>query len=109
HAAATARNCLRRLAAGGKQLTNRFLLAKPRDLVEGMGWVERRKKAGRPATGICLACGTEKNSVVAACCEVEVDRETGVPRVTSKPPRGLRNTHPSQPAPLGETTREQLT
>jgi isoquinoline 1-oxidoreductase len=43
------------------------------------GWVERRKKR-RPGTGIGLACGTEKNSVVAACCEVEVDR-AGVPRL----------------------------
>jgi isoquinoline 1-oxidoreductase len=44
------------------------------------GWVERRKKR-RPGTGIGLACGTEKNSVVAACCEVEVDRASGVPRL----------------------------
>ena len=44
------------------------------------GWVERRKKRSA-GTGIGLACGTEKNSVVAACCEVEVDRATGVPRL----------------------------
>jgi len=44
------------------------------------GWVERRKKR-RPGTGIGLACGTEKNSVVAACCEVEVDRASGAPRL----------------------------
>ncbi len=44
------------------------------------GWVDRRKKR-RPGTGIGLACGTEKNSVVAACCEVEVDRASGVPRL----------------------------
>ncbi|MBZ5621082.1 MAG: molybdopterin-dependent oxidoreductase [Acidobacteriia bacterium] len=44
------------------------------------GWVERRKKR-RPGTGIGLACGTEKNSVVAACCEVEVDRTSGAPRL----------------------------
>jgi isoquinoline 1-oxidoreductase len=42
------------------------------------GWAERRKKR-RPGTGIGLACGTEKNSVVAACCEVQV--ENGMPRV----------------------------
>ena len=47
---------------------------------EKFGWLERRKKR-RPGTGIGLACGTEKNSVVAACCEVEVDRQTGAPRV----------------------------
>jgi len=44
------------------------------------GWVERRMKKRRPGTGIGLACGTEKNSVVAACCEVEVDH-AGVPRL----------------------------
>ena len=44
------------------------------------GWVERRRKR-RPGIGVGLACGTEKNSVVAACCEVEVDRASGVPRL----------------------------
>jgi isoquinoline 1-oxidoreductase len=48
---------------------------------EKFGWQARRKKR-RPGTGIGLACGTEKNSVVAACCEVEVDRRTGAPKVT---------------------------
>ncbi len=47
---------------------------------ERFGWAERRKKR-RSGTGIGLACGTEKNSVVAACCEVEVDRATGAPKV----------------------------
>ncbi|MGE5568467.1 MAG: molybdopterin cofactor-binding domain-containing protein [Rhodospirillales bacterium] len=47
---------------------------------ERFGWAERRKKR-RPGVGIGLACGTEKNSVVAACCEVEVDRESGTPRL----------------------------
>ncbi len=45
------------------------------------GWKERRKDKRQPSRGIGLACGTEKNSVVAACCEVEVDRQTGSPRV----------------------------
>jgi isoquinoline 1-oxidoreductase len=44
------------------------------------GWRERRKQR-RPNTGIGLACGTEKASVVAACVEVEVDRATGTPRL----------------------------
>jgi isoquinoline 1-oxidoreductase len=44
------------------------------------GWVDRRQKR-RPGIGVGLACGAEKNSVVAACCEVEVDRATGVPRL----------------------------
>jgi CO/xanthine dehydrogenase Mo-binding subunit len=46
---------------------------------ERFRWAERRKKR-RPGAGIGLACGAEKNSVVAACCEVEVDRESGVPK-----------------------------
>jgi isoquinoline 1-oxidoreductase len=40
------------------------------------GWAERRKK-GAPDRGVGLACGTEKNSVVAACVEVKVDRPKG--------------------------------
>ena len=47
---------------------------------ERFRWTERRKKR-RPGAGIGLSCGTEKNSVVAACCEVEVDAESGVPRL----------------------------
>jgi isoquinoline 1-oxidoreductase subunit beta len=47
---------------------------------ERFRWAERRKKR-RPGAGIGLACGTEKNSVVAACCEVEVDAASGVPRL----------------------------
>ena len=46
---------------------------------ERFGWAARRKQR-RPGVGIGLACGTEKNSVVAACCEVEVDKATGTPR-----------------------------
>jgi CO/xanthine dehydrogenase Mo-binding subunit len=45
---------------------------------EHFGWRERRKKR-RANTGLGLACGTEKGSVVAACVEVEVDRTTGTP------------------------------
>jgi CO/xanthine dehydrogenase Mo-binding subunit len=47
---------------------------------ERFGWEQRRKNR-RPNIGIGLACGTEKNSVVAACAEVEVDRATGTPRL----------------------------
>jgi CO/xanthine dehydrogenase Mo-binding subunit len=43
-------------------------------------WAERRKQR-RTGAGIGLACGTEKNSVVAACCEVEVERATGTPKL----------------------------
>jgi isoquinoline 1-oxidoreductase len=48
---------------------------------ERFGWRERRAKKRAPNRGIGLACGTEKNSVVAACVEVEVDRATGTPRL----------------------------
>lgn len=37
-------------------------------------WAERRKKV-TPELGVGLACGTEKNSVVAACVEVAIDRK----------------------------------
>jgi isoquinoline 1-oxidoreductase len=40
------------------------------------GWAQRRKKR-QPNRGVGLACGTEKNSVVAACVEIEVDRASG--------------------------------
>jgi len=39
-------------------------------------WPRRRKKV-TPETGVGLACGTEKNSVVAACVEVGIDRRRG--------------------------------
>ncbi|MBM4027414.1 MAG: isoquinoline 1-oxidoreductase [Planctomycetes bacterium] len=39
-------------------------------------WTERRKKV-TPELGVGLACGTEKNSVVAACVEVAIDRSRG--------------------------------
>jgi isoquinoline 1-oxidoreductase len=37
-------------------------------------WPNRRKKV-TPEIGVGLACGTEKNSVVAACVEVRIDRK----------------------------------
>jgi CO/xanthine dehydrogenase Mo-binding subunit len=39
-------------------------------------WSQRRKKV-TPELGVGLACGTEKNSVVAACVEVGIDRKKG--------------------------------
>ncbi|MHC4085050.1 MAG: xanthine dehydrogenase family protein molybdopterin-binding subunit [Planctomycetota bacterium] len=39
-------------------------------------WPTRMKKV-TPETGVGLACGTEKNSVVAACVEVGIDRKRG--------------------------------
>lgn len=43
---------------------------------ERFRWIERRKKIS-PELGVGLACGTEKNSCVAACVEVSVDRRAG--------------------------------
>jgi isoquinoline 1-oxidoreductase len=43
-------------------------------------WAARRKKV-TGERGVGLACGTEKNSVVAACVEVAVDRRSGAVRV----------------------------
>jgi len=37
-------------------------------------WTTRKKKV-TPELGVGLACGTEKNSVVAACVEVRIDRQ----------------------------------
>ncbi|MCG6923689.1 MAG: molybdopterin-dependent oxidoreductase [Acidobacteria bacterium] len=45
------------------------------------GWTERRRQ-GSPERGVGLACGTEKNSVVAACVEVAVDRSGKELKVT---------------------------
>jgi len=39
-------------------------------------WAARRKKV-TAEIGVGLACGTEKNSVVAACVEVRIDRKRG--------------------------------
>jgi CO/xanthine dehydrogenase Mo-binding subunit len=47
---------------------------------ERFRWSERRKER-RPGVGIGLACGTEKNSVVAACVEVETDPKGEAPRL----------------------------
>jgi len=43
-------------------------------------WQERRKQR-RPGGGVGLACGTEKGSYVAACVEVETNRQKGELRV----------------------------
>jgi CO/xanthine dehydrogenase Mo-binding subunit len=45
------------------------------------GWTARRGQI-TPERGVGLACGTEKNSVVAACVEVRLDRSRGLVRVT---------------------------
>jgi isoquinoline 1-oxidoreductase subunit beta len=44
------------------------------------GWTERRTKR-RPGIGVGLACGTEKNSVVACCVEIQMDQASGSARL----------------------------
>jgi CO/xanthine dehydrogenase Mo-binding subunit len=92
--AATANNFAREsfmdeLAAAAKADPLEFRLAhlengRLRDVLvaaaERFHWQERRKKRRKNA-GIGLACGIEKNSVVAACVEAEVDPSTKIPRL----------------------------
>jgi isoquinoline 1-oxidoreductase len=77
------------LAAGAGQdpldfrlalLANERIRAVLSAAAEKFGWRERvRRKL--PNRGVGLACGTEKNSVVAACVEVEVDPRSGALRL----------------------------
>ena len=48
--------------------------------VKNFDWAARRRRV-TPELGVGLACGTEKNSVVAACVEVAMDRQNGQIRV----------------------------
>jgi isoquinoline 1-oxidoreductase len=54
-------------------LENPRLKAVLEKAAEEFGWARRRKQV-TPERGVGLACGTEKNSVVAACVEVAVHR-----------------------------------
>jgi isoquinoline 1-oxidoreductase len=47
---------------------------------EKFGWTRRARK-GMENRAVGIACGEEKNSVVAACVEVELDPVSGVPHV----------------------------
>jgi isoquinoline 1-oxidoreductase len=47
---------------------------------KGFGWKERTKNVS-PEIGVGIACGTEKNSVVAACVEVSVNQKQKTIRV----------------------------
>jgi isoquinoline 1-oxidoreductase len=62
-------------------LENRRLRAVLEKAAREFGWAARRKQA-TPERGVGLACGTEKNSVVAACVEVRLDRAKGHIEVT---------------------------
>jgi isoquinoline 1-oxidoreductase len=57
-------------------LENPRLRAVLEEAARRFNWTERRKKV-TPERGVGLACGTEKNSVVAACVEVSVNRAEG--------------------------------
>ncbi len=50
-------------------LENQRIRAVLETAAKHFNWAERRKKV-TPELGVGLACGTEKNSVVAACVEV---------------------------------------
>lgn len=61
-------------------LDNARLRAVLEAAAERFGW-RKRAAESRPRRGVGLACGTEKNSVVAACAEVEIDSATGAARL----------------------------
>ena len=61
-------------------LQNPRLRAVLQEAAERFGWSARLKKV-TPELGVGLACGTEKNSVVATCVEVGIDRKAGEIRV----------------------------
>jgi isoquinoline 1-oxidoreductase len=62
-------------------LDNQRLRAVLEKAAKEFGWTARRKQV-TPERGVGLACGTEKNSVVAACVEVRLDRSRGRIAVT---------------------------
>jgi CO/xanthine dehydrogenase Mo-binding subunit len=61
-------------------LQNPRLRAVLQEAVERFGWADRVKKV-TPERGVGLACGTEKNSVVATCVEIGIDRKAAEIRV----------------------------
>ena len=62
-------------------LENQRLRAVLQRAAKEFGWSERRRQV-TPERGVGLACGTEKDSVVAACVEVRLDRSKGRIEVT---------------------------
>jgi isoquinoline 1-oxidoreductase subunit beta len=62
-------------------LENQRLRAVLQQAAKEFGWSERRRQV-TPERGVGLACGTEKDSVVAACVEVRLDRSKGRIEVT---------------------------
>ncbi len=57
-------------------LENQRIRAVLETVAKHFDWPARRKKV-TAEIGVGLACGTEKNSVVAACVEVHIDRKRG--------------------------------
>lgn len=57
-------------------LENQRLRAVLETAARQFDWAARRRRVS-PTLGVGLACGTEKNSVVAACAEVAIDRKRG--------------------------------
>lgn len=62
-------------------LENQRLRAVLERAAKEFGWTARREQV-TPERGVGLACGTEKDSVVAACVEVRLDRSKGRIEVT---------------------------
>jgi CO/xanthine dehydrogenase Mo-binding subunit len=62
-------------------LENRRLRAVLEKAASEFGWSDRHRQV-TPHRGVGLACGTEKDSVVAACVEVRLDRAKGGIEVT---------------------------
>ena len=62
-------------------LENQRLRAVLERAAKEFGWTARRTQV-TPERGVGLACGTEKDSVVAACVEVRLDRSKGDIKVT---------------------------
>jgi isoquinoline 1-oxidoreductase len=75
------------IAAGADPLTFRLAhMDNPRirtvlqEAAKHFNWSKRRKQKTTDV-GVGIACGTEKNSVVAACAQVRVDRRRGIIQV----------------------------
>jgi isoquinoline 1-oxidoreductase len=60
-----------------RQLDNERIAAVVEEAARRFGFVDRWKKKAGAGRGVGIACGTEKNSVVAACVEVEVNLDSG--------------------------------
>jgi isoquinoline 1-oxidoreductase subunit beta len=61
-------------------LDNARIRAVLEEAAERFGW-RKRVQQRTARRGVGLACGTEKNSVVAACVEIEIDPVSGAPRL----------------------------